>query len=304
MKKLLTACLLLVLLTSCANIAPATPPENTPPTTAVTTKPTKVLPTATPQVTPQVTPTSTPPVVVTNPTPAPTPTAPEVFDTVYDAAYKYNTIIGYYVEYAKTNLQYDDCIELCNNIANELGNLTEEEYERLQYSCFGYRNGNLLYAIHDVNSDGIYELITFYEMEDIVNDDGSIYYEICAVYSLDGDTPFLLDAYINYRTCTIDENGVFYETVGLYDDYDRIATYEIDPVTKRLVMTAAVGYDSYDGEKGEWLDEKQYYAISAGEKLSIGEGAARTGFRYYEELMYAVPSPSTFAELVQYVYVK
>ena len=254
--------------------------------------------------TPQTKPTPTPELPDIPPRPTPAPTEPEVFGTVYDAAYKYNTIIGYYVEYAQTDLLFDDCNELCDNIANKLGNLTEEEYKRLQYSCYGYRNGNLLYAIHDVNSDGVYELITFFEMEDIVDDYGDIYYEICAVYSLDGDTPFLLDAYINYRSCTIDENGVFYETVGLYDDYDRIAVYEIDPVTKRLVMESAVGYDSYDEETQEWLDEKQYYALSEGEKFSIGEGAARTGFRYYEELMYAVPSPSTFAELVVYVYIK
>jgi len=79
----------------------------------------------------------------------------------------------------------------------------EEFGRQADSSCFEILLGgkeDLAYAIHDINGDGVMELIVL----------SRAYYDVHALFTLRGDAPVLLGAYWSRGRCAIDTDGTVY----------------------------------------------------------------------------------------------
>lgn len=148
------------------------------------------------------------------------------------AAEKYDTIIDLY----RDILRYgsDDAGDLAEtisrNIAYEL-NIQNNEQKLYELECsifeaYNYGNCKMGYALHDINSDGVFELI-------ILSED---YYDIYAIYTLRGGKPALVGAYWSRNRCAIDKNGTVYinGSSGASDSFS--ASYSLDSASGELKL--------------------------------------------------------------------
>ena len=253
MKKLITVMLLVLIfaLSSCVFSLPGNHPLETP------------LPTSTPIVSEESSPAPEP--ASAEPTEAMETAAPISADDtsgMIDAATeKYAAIIGFYRDFMQSDLEDEDIDTLCVNISNELAIDSERELYELSCSCFELRyvtEVRLSYAIHDINRDGIYELI-------ILSED----YFIHSVYTLNNETPVLLGAFWSRSRCVIDSDGVLY-THGSSGAADSIsASHIIMPKAASLSLIEKVGTESFDEETLESFDEARCYHIKDGKKTII-----------------------------------
>jgi len=298
MRKLIVILLLPVMagiLSACANTGQTELPDITPPIPP--------LVVATPIPTPALIPEYTP-MPVSSPTPAPvsTPILKQMTEAVALAADKYAVIIGFYREYALSDLANEDCDIITEKLANELNIESYDEQRYLSYSNNEYRHGNMAYAIHDVNNDGLYELIIFSEYPEYYNEEKGMDYDIHTVYSLKNNNPILLGAYWSRNRCEIDENGAIYNESSSGAADSTAATYIIDAETLSFSMLEMVGMESFDEETLEDLPEARCYYIKDGEKTIIDIEEAVVRFRTYYD--YSPPSPTTYAAYYEYFYIR
>ena len=117
------------------------------------------------------------------------------------AGIEYSAVIGFYRDFANSGEDKDEAIEsFLADISGELGIIGERQLYELENSLFELFDGEAGYAIHDINGDGIPELI-------ILSKD---YYDVCAIYTLRGGNPVLVGAYWSRNRCEIDKNGTIY----------------------------------------------------------------------------------------------
>ena len=230
---------LIISLSACVQAMPNVPPS-------------KDTPSATPIV-------SEVPEVNETPTPMPANDTPEPVDI---SVSEYVAIIRCYRDYA----QHEDTDALYDAIMKVLLISPETDQYGLSPSCGELHFVNiegLTYSIHDINGDGVDELI-------ILSED----YFIHAVYTLDGDAPVLLGAYWSRKRCVIDEAGTLYVngSGGAADSYS--ASYIIVSETASLSMIEMVGVESYYGEASESHAEVRFYHVIDGVETIISDEEA------------------------------
>ena len=218
-----------------------------------------------------------------NETSAPTPVddTPEPVDTLVS---DYTSIIDCYRSY----VHHEDTDVLYEDIINALTIHPDSEQNRLSPSCGELRFVNLEsleYSIHDINGDGIDELI-------ILSED----YFIHSIFTLYDNVPVLLDAYWSRYRCVFDRTGTLYVngSNGAADSYS--IAYLIDPSTASLVMIEMIGTESFDEETLEHFDEARCYHIRDGVKTIISDEEARVVWEHFPDVN--PDNPTRNAELV------
>lgn len=185
---------------------------------------------------------------------------PESTDIVIPEDAAYDVIVDYYRSFMHRNETTDIEIEIQNlydNIALEI-NLNDEQKEyELWCSCVDTRNSKLGYAIHDINYDGVPELLILSEG-----------YYIHTIYSLQDGVPILVGGYWNRYSCAVDKAGLLYTDAssGAADNY--YASYSLTS-DNELQLVEMIGVESYDEQAGESLPEPRYYWIQNGNKTII-----------------------------------
>lgn len=172
----------------------------------------------------------------------------------------YAAIIGYYSDFMQRNEATDienEIDSLYDNLAIETRLKDEQKEYELWCSCAEAHFGNLEYAIHDINGDGIPELL-------ILSED----YFIHAIYALQDDLPILIGGYWTRNRCALDNEGVLYisSSGGAADSCS--ASYLLTS-DNELQLIEMVGVESYDAQSGESLSEPRYYHILNGSKTII-----------------------------------
>ena len=114
------------------------------------------------------------------------------------------------------------------------------------------------YAIKDLNSDGIDELV-------LLNDD----YKISVIFSMVGGKPILLDSYIPRGSCWIDGEGLLHVNGSGGADVSSNTVYRIANGGGSLEMIVEYGLNGH-----EWIGDvavTKYYRLVDGEEVSILE---------------------------------
>ena len=114
------------------------------------------------------------------------------------------------------------------------------------------------YAIKDLNSDGIDELV-------LLDDD----YKISVIFSMVGGKPILLDSYIPRGSCWIDGEGLLHVNGSGGADVSSNTVYRIANGGGSLEMIVEYGLNGH-----EWIGDvavTKYYRLVDGEEVSILE---------------------------------
>lgn len=175
----------------------------------------------------------------------------------------YAPIINAYRDFMCIEERNDEAINnLYDNLANNLSPLNKDDVLDLEWqlwcSCVEARYGIESYALKDLNGDWIPELIIF-AADNIV----------CAVYSLDGDTPVLVGGYWSRHSCVIDEAGEFHVMSSSGAGNHDSASYKFISVHEALMLIKKVGVEEHSG-----LSEAQHYRIEGGIKTIIDDEEA------------------------------
>ncbi len=131
------------------------------------------------------------------------------------------------------------------------------------------------YALHDLNGNGIPELILLSKCDPY----------ICAIYSLVDHIPNLLDDFWTRYTCEIGADGTLYihGSGGAFDSYT--AAYTIAPDGKSLILIEEFGIESYDSSTEQRIDSPRYYRIDAGGvKTILSEDEANDAWQRFDEV--------------------
>jgi|GEM_PF-1159805 len=176
---------------------------------------------------------------------------------------RYSTVIEAYRELANCENKGETEIQkLCDKLAtaaNIFG--IKAEYE-LWSSCIDARDSSLGYAIHDINGDGISELV-------ILSED----YFVHAIYSLCEGAPTLVGAYWSRSNCTIAESGALVTRANSGATDWCWAVYSLEPESAQLQLLEMAGMESYNEQTGEQLSSSRYYQIKDGTRTIIDEAA-------------------------------
>ena len=154
-----------------------------------------------------------------------------------DNVIAYDSIIDLYRDIKSFSGDAEDAADtISRNIAYELNLLYDEQrmYELRSsiFEAYNFGDSNIGYALHDINNDGVPELF-------ILSDD---FYDIYAIYTLNGGVPVLLGAYWSRNHCAIDKDGIVYvnESNGASDS--NYASYMLDPDSRELILIEALDH--------------------------------------------------------------
>jgi len=200
---------------------------------------------------------------------------------------EYASVIDIYRDffrYYERDLNFSDYVySTCSVITDKLGieyTITDEmEAYELHCSLYEILDGNPGYVVHDINSDGIPELI-------ILSEDFTIH----AIYSLNNDKLILIGAYWSRQNCAIDETGMLFinSSSGASNGYS--ASYIIAPASVELQMIEMVGMEDYDTQTYEIFSTPVCYRIKDGNKTIIDFEEA---FVFWEEFPNRYPNNPT-----------
>ena len=174
---------------------------------------------------------------------------------------EYSNIIETYRDYIHYSGSRSDAVEYFLRDISFFINLDiEKNYYELNNSAYEAGDGRLGYAIHDLNYDGVPELI-------ILSED----YTIHAIFTLNGVNPVLVGGFWSRYQCVLRDDDYIYINAynGAVDYY--FACYVLLPGTSELQLQAKYGMESYDEQTSKELPEPRYYEISDGVKRVIDE---------------------------------
>ena len=192
--------------------------------------------------------------------------------SIDSAVTKYLPILIIYHDIGKywSNSNTRDDTELQNEVdllaksANVDSSTDDELIYDLRCSSFETRK-NIMYAIQDLNSDGIPELI-------ILSNNDYVY--VHAIFSLIDGSPGLIDAFWSRHSCEISKDGTLYvHSSGGASDNDT-TSYTIAPRKSELNMILKVGQETYDDQTGETLSHCRWFRVQNGRKTIISEQEA------------------------------
>ena len=182
---------------------------------------------------------------------------------------KYEEILDAYSEISlvewgdeKAEDALDNFLDKVNKIIAKPSTLQDESAYQLQSSAYELYGVDLGYALHDINSDGISELI-------LLSEDFFVH----SIYSLyNNETPIFVGGYWSRNRCIIDDMGTLYihGSNGAADGIS--ASYILGKNTAELQLVELIGMESYDAETGEDFEPPRYYRIDKdGDRIVIDE---------------------------------
>jgi len=180
---------------------------------------------------------------------------------------------------------------LYERIAKELNIDKDQRNYELWVSCTEMRDGNLGYAIHDINNDGIDELIILSEGD----------FNIHAIYSLDKDVPILIGGYWSRYRCVIDEKGTLFihASGGAGDWYS--ASYRILQGSKELQLIEMYGHETYDDQTGKSFLSGQYYRIKNDNKSIIEEEEFMVAIEHFPDVNSSAPTKKAGLHFISFL---
>ena len=193
---------------------------------------------------------------------------------------KYEEILDAYSEISlvewgdeKAEDALDNFLDRINKIA-KTNALQEESAYQLQSSAYELYGVDLGYALHDLNGDGISELI-------VLSEDFFVH----GIYSLyNSETPIFVGGYWSRNRCVIDGTGTLYihGSNGAADGTS--ASYVLAQNTAELQLVELIGMESYDAETGEDLEPPRYYQIDKdGNRIIIDEAEFFTSLENFPD---------------------
>ena len=203
-------------------------------------------------------------------------------------------------------LEYDELIDLYRDI-KRYANDAEDNHDSITYNiayALNIDNEQLLYndlsnsifelcfeenfgyALHDINGDGIVELI-------ILSQDHDIY----AIYTLRENKPVLVGAYWSRSRIALDKNGTLYHSgsSGADNSFDARYTLNTWQDGELLILIETIGIEDFDDETWQSLPKPRYYRIKNGEKTIISEEEANAAWKNFQK---AYSGDNRDAELV------
>jgi Copper amine oxidase N-terminal domain. len=177
---------------------------------------------------------------------------------------EYSNIIETYRDFIHYAGSRSDAVEYFLRDISFFINLDiEKNYYELSNSAYEAGDGRLGYAIHDLNYDGVPELI-------ILSED----YTIHSIYTLNGANPVLVGGFWSRYQCVLRDDDYIYINAynGAADYY--FARYLLPTGTSELQLQTKYGMESYDEQTLKELPEPRYYEIYDGEKHVIDEETA------------------------------
>lgn len=170
---------------------------------------------------------------------------------------------------------------LATNIILET-NLADEgtQYE-IWCSSVDARDKNVGYAIHDINSDDIPELI-------IISDD----YFVHAIYSLSNKQPICLGGYWYRNRCGIDNDGIIYTRASGGAAYTDFEWHSIVLNEPKLQLVRTIGTEPPSDTKGDKPNSLKYFTIINGEKVFIEQKEFETILHNFPDIDSGEPTKS------------
>ena len=153
----------------------------------------------------------------------------------------YDDIIGYYRDLKLNNTDVSEALErFADRLSGKLGITNEQELYEITCSAFeAYDTYNLGYALHDINGDGVSELI-------IITDKAYDYSDfIYAIYTLRNGSPVLVSAHWSRYLCSLDKYGTIYTMGSNGADDSFAASYSLNPDSGKLQLIREVDFSEF-----------------------------------------------------------